>query len=71
MKEAPLLIIVCENKSTNEHQFVWAEEKFQTRLEEMQDWYSDVSGKASESSYFEFDPWFDASDEFIKEKEKL
>jgi hypothetical protein len=37
----------------------------------MQDWYSDVSGKASESSYIEFDPWFDATDEFIKEKEKM
>ncbi len=37
----------------------------------MQDWYADVSGQASESTYLEFDPWFDASDEFIKEKEKL
>lgn len=32
----------------------------------MQDWYADVSGKASLNSFLEFDPWFDASDEFIK-----
>ena len=36
----------------------------------MQEWYADVSGQASESTYLEFDPWFDASDDFIKEKEK-
>lgn len=37
----------------------------------MQDWYADVSGLASENTYLEFDPWFDASDGFIKEKERL
>lgn len=37
----------------------------------MQDWYADVSGKASQSTYVEFDPWFEATDSFIKEKEKL
>lgn len=47
MKEAPELIIICENKTTKEPQFVWTEDKFQTRLAQMQDWYSDVSGQAS------------------------
>lgn len=38
----------------------------------MQSWYADVSNSGqSDSSYYEFDPWFDASDNFIKEKEKL
>ena len=62
------MIIICENRSTKEVQFVWTEDKFQVRLAEMQDWYSDVSGQAWDSTYLEFDPWFDASDDFIKEK---
>ena len=37
----------------------------------MQSWYADVSGGQSSSSFYEFDPWFDASDLFIKEKEKI
>lgn len=38
----------------------------------MQTWYSDVSGgRTTESTYYEFDPWFDATDTFIKEKEKI
>lgn len=32
----------------------------------MQDWYADVKGKASDSTYLQFDPWFQATDEFIK-----
>ncbi len=58
MKAAPELIIVCENKSSKELQFVWTEDKFQVRLGEMQDWYADVDGQASENTYLEFDPWF-------------
>lgn len=34
----------------------------------MQDWYED---SGAESSYYEFDPWFDATDSFTKEKEKI
>jgi len=35
----------------------------------MQSWYADVSGGAqNQSTFYEFDPWFDASDNFIKEK---
>jgi hypothetical protein len=36
----------------------------------MQSWYADVSGGSvhNQSSFYEFDPWFDASDNFIKEK---
>lgn len=34
----------------------------------MQNWYSDVSGNKSENTFYEFDPWFDATDHFIKEK---
>ena len=35
-------------------------------------WYADVSGGGqSHSSFYEFDPWFDADDNFIKEKERL
>lgn len=38
----------------------------------MQGWYADVSGSAqTQSTFYEFDPWFDASDHFIKEKEQL
>jgi hypothetical protein len=36
----------------------------------MQNWYEDVS-KSSDASYYEFDPWFDATDTFIKEKEEI
>lgn len=33
----------------------------------MQTWYADVSGGAhTESTFYEFDPWFDATDNFIK-----
>lgn len=72
MKGVPELIILCEHKETKEIQFIWAEDKFQNRLADMQTWYSDVSGgRATESTYYEFDPWFDATDTFIKEKEKI
>lgn len=39
----------------------------------MQGWYADVSGSSAQtqSTFYEFDPWFDASDHFIKEKEQL
>ena len=38
----------------------------------MQTWYSDVSGGShTQSTFYEFDPWFDADDNFIKEKERL
>lgn len=38
----------------------------------MQGWYADVSGSSNtQSTFYEFDPWFDASDNFIKEKEQL
>lgn len=50
--------------------FIWSEEKFQTRLADMQSWYADVTGH-NDSTFYEFDPWFDASDAFIKEKERL
>ena len=51
---------------------MWSEEKFQARLAEMQIWYADVSGgNQGQSSFYEFDPWFDATDNFIKEKEQL
>jgi len=36
----------------------------------MQSWYSDTN-KGGSNSFYEFDPWFDASDTFIKEKEQL
>ncbi len=37
----------------------------------MQEWYEGVSkGNENQSSY-EFDPWFDASDAFIREKSQL
>ena len=71
-KGEPSLIILCEQKETNEIQFIWSEEKFQARLAEMQTWYADVSGGShTQSSFYEFDPWFDATDNFIKEKEQL
>lgn len=47
MKQAPELLVVCENRRTKEVQFVWTEDKFMVRLGEMEDWYADVSGKAS------------------------
>ena len=35
----------------------------------MQSWYTDVSGGGhNESTFYEFDPWFYASDNYIKEK---
>lgn len=35
----------------------------------MQSWYADVGGNAqTQSTFYEFDPWFDATDHFIKEK---
>lgn len=35
----------------------------------MQTWYADVNkGSDSQSTFYEFDPWFDATDAFIKEK---
>jgi len=38
----------------------------------MEDWYQDVDkGDDIHSTYYEFDPWFDASDTFIKDKELL
>ncbi len=38
----------------------------------MQGWYADVSGSSNtQSTFYEFDPWFDATDNFIKEKEQL
>ena len=52
--------------------FVWTEEKFQNRLAEMQAWYADVNkGSDNQATFYEFDPWFDASDNFIKEKEQI
>lgn len=51
--------------------FVWTEEKFQNRLAEMQAWYADVSRGSDNQTFYEFDPWFDASDNFIKEKEQI
>ena len=35
----------------------------------MEEWFSE--NKNPEKIYEEFDPWFDASDEVIREKEKL
>ncbi len=33
----------------------------------MQAWYTDVSsGNETQSTYYEFDPWFDATDTFIR-----
>ena len=37
----------------------------------MQTWYADASGGGNSQSFYEFDPWFDATDNFIKEKEQL
>lgn len=71
-KGEPSLIILCEHKETQDIEFIWSEEKFQARLAEMQSWYADVSGGGqTQSSFYEFDPWFDANDNFIKEKEQL
>lgn len=72
MKGVPQLIILCEHKETKEVQFVWSEEKFQARLGDMQDWYEgSKGGEEGSQSYYEFDPWFDASDSFIKDKSHL
>jgi hypothetical protein len=69
MKGVPELVIICEHKESKEVLFVWTEEKFNRRLEDMESWYegADQSG----TSYYEFDPWFEADDEFIKEKANL
>jgi hypothetical protein len=33
----------------------------------MQTWYADVDkGSDNQSTFYEFDPWFDATDAFIK-----
>ena len=38
----------------------------------MQTWYADVNrGNENQATFYEFDPWFDATDNFIKEKEKI
>lgn len=72
MRGVPELIILCEHKETKEVLFVWTEEKFQNRLAEMQAWYADVNrGNENQATYYEFDPWFDATDTFIKEKEQI
>jgi len=69
MKGVPELIILCEHKESRDVLFVWTEEKFQNRLADMQNWYEDVSRSSdTQASYYEFDPWFDATDTFIKER---
>jgi hypothetical protein len=41
-------------------------------LAEMQTWYADVNrGNENQATYHEFDPWFDATDNFIKEKGEI
>lgn len=47
---------------------MWSEDKFQARLADMQEWYEGASKSDSGQSYYEFDPWFDATDSFIREK---
>jgi hypothetical protein len=38
----------------------------------MQTWYADVNRSSeNQATYYEFDPWFDATDTFIKEKESI
>ena len=37
----------------------------------MQDWYEGAGKDDKGSSYYEYDPWFDATDTFIKEKEQF
>lgn len=32
----------------------------------MQSWYADVGSNRTQSTFYEFDPWFDATDQFIK-----
>lgn len=67
MKGVPEMVFICEHRETKEVMFVWAEEKFEARLEEMTDWWKgDTSGASTE-----FDAWFDATDHFIKEKNML
>ncbi len=63
------VVIICKHKETEEVLFLWIVEKFRNRLVEMEEWFSE--NKNPEKSYEEFDPWFDATDSFIREKEKL
>ena len=71
LQAEPKLIIMCIQKATKEVQFVWSDEKFQDRLDDMVEWYSDVDSKrqTNDSTYYEFDPWFDVTDQFMKERE--
>ena len=50
---------------------VWSEEKFQKRLADMESWYEGADKDEGGNSYYEFDPWFEADDDFIQEKAKL
>lgn len=69
----PQLIIECKHKQTQEVQFIWSHEKFEQRLYDMYEWYSDVDSKHEQStqSFFEFDPWFEITDQFMKERESV
>lgn len=40
----------------------------------MYEWYSDVDSKKNEqntSTFYEFDPWFEITDQFMKERETV
>lgn len=71
MPGIPEMIIICEHKQTKDVQYIWSEDKFQARFANMQTWWSEVKERSTESTFYEFDPWFDATDQFIKEKEKI
>ena len=63
------MIILCEHKEEEGVEFVWTWDKFQDRLADMQAWYEEAD--KGNISYYEFDPWFEATDAFIREKEEL
>ena len=70
MKGVPELVIICQHSESKDVQFIWNEQKFQKRLNDMEAWY-EGSDKNQENVSHEFDPWFEADDEFIQEKASL
>ena len=37
----------------------------------MESWYEGAGTQQGDNSYYEFDPWFEADDDFVQEKAKL
>ena len=66
MKGVPETCVVCEHKQTKETLFIWNEQKFSKRLDDMQSWYEGADKNEGDMSYYEFDPWFEADDSFIQ-----